>query len=159
MRRPFTFSGIRTEGTATNIISNGILCSNSPIGTRKGQPQAPYQAEFSVRIAHRSPKGTATSTISNGILCSNSPSEPEETAINTISSGFLCSNSPSKPGTGQGGHVPWPAWLSWRQQQKLSAVFGIPTYALRHARHRGQGSFIAKLSGQERRRDMHPTQS
>ena len=45
--------------------------------------------------------------------------------------------------------------MSWRQQQKLSAVFGIPSYTLRHSSHRGQGSFIAKLSGQERRRDMH----
>ena len=44
---------------------------------RKGQPQAPHQADFSVRLAHRSPKGTATNTISSGFLCSNSPSEPE----------------------------------------------------------------------------------
>ena len=44
---------------------------------RKGQPQAPYQADFSVRIAHRSPEGTATNAISSRILCSNSPSKPE----------------------------------------------------------------------------------
>ena len=43
---------------------------------RKGQPQTPYQAGFSVRIAHQSPEGTATNTISSGFLCSNSPSEP-----------------------------------------------------------------------------------
>ena len=100
-------------------------------GARKGHPQTAYQADFSVRIAHRSPEGTATSTILSGFLCSNGPRQ----------------------------RFPWPARLSWRQQQKLSAVFGFPTYALRHARHRGQGSFIAKLSGQERRRDMHPMQS
>ena len=124
-----------------------------PIEARKGQPQTPYQAEFSVRIAHRSPDGTATSTISSRFLCSNCPSKgrkgqpqtpyqadfsvriahrsPEGTATNTISSGFLCSNGPRR-------RVPWPAWLSWRQQQKLSAVFGIPTYALRHVRRRDQ---------------------
>ena len=63
--------------TATNTIPSGVLCSNSPlelekdshkhhtkrsslfeqpIGTRNGQPQTPYQAEFSVRTAHRSPE-------------------------------------------------------------------------------------------------------
>ena len=41
---------------------------------RKGQPQTPYQADFSVRIAHRSPKGTSTSIIPSGFLCSNGPS-------------------------------------------------------------------------------------
>ena len=48
-----------------------------PIGARKGQPQTPNQANFSVRIARLSPKGTATNTKSSGFLCSNSPSEPE----------------------------------------------------------------------------------
>ena len=43
---------------------------------RKGQPQTPYQANLSVRIAQRNPKGTATSAISSGFLCSNSSSEP-----------------------------------------------------------------------------------
>ena len=46
-------------------------------GARKGHPQTAYQADFSVRIAHRNPEGTSTSTISSGILCSNSSSEPE----------------------------------------------------------------------------------
>ena len=44
---------------------------------RKGQPQTPYQANLSVRIAHRNPKGTATNTKSSEFLCSNSPFEPE----------------------------------------------------------------------------------
>ena len=79
MSEPWNLSPMARSGAVTHVL------------WRKGQPQAPYQADFSVR-------------------------------------------------TGHWGQDPWPARLSWRQQQKLSAVFGFPTYALRHARHRGQGS-------------------
>ena len=50
---------------------NGAFRSRDSCPWRKGQPQAPYQAEFSVRIAHRNPKGTVTNTISNRFLCPN----------------------------------------------------------------------------------------
>ena len=59
------------KGTTTNTISNGFLCSNKLVGTRKGQPQTPYQTDFSVQIAHRNPKGTATNIISGRFLCPN----------------------------------------------------------------------------------------
>ena len=55
---------------------HGAFRSHDSCPWRKGQPQAPYQAEFSVRIAHLSPEGTATNTISSGFLCSNCSSEP-----------------------------------------------------------------------------------
>ena len=50
---------------------NGAFRSRDSCPWRKGQPQAPYQADFSVRIAHRNPKGTATNIISGRFLCSN----------------------------------------------------------------------------------------
>ena len=99
------------KGTATNTISSGFLCSNCSSEARKGHPQTSYQADFSVRIAHRNPKGTATNTIPNRFLCSNGLS-------------------------GTGSMVRLAELAS---TTKLSAVFGIPTYALRHARYRGTG--------------------
>ena len=123
---------------------------------RKGQPQAPYQADFSVRIAHRSPKGTATSTISSGILCSNSPSEPGRDSRKHHIKPISPFERAIEDRIGQD---PWSAWLSWRQQQNcLLYLVSRLTLSGMHAIG-GQGSFIAKLSGQERRRDMHPTQS
>ena len=119
---------------------------------RKGHPQTPYQAVFSVRIAHRNPKGTSTNAISSGFLCSNCPSEPGRDIHKHHIKQFSLFERAI-------GDRIMARLAKLASQQKLSAVFGIPPYSLRHARHRGQGLFIAKLSGQECRRDMHPTQA
>ena len=146
---------------------------------RKGHPQTPYQAVFSVRIAHRNPKGTSTNAISSGFLCSNCPSEPgkghPQTPYQVDFSVRIAHRLPIGGEPGRDSHKHHIKQFSLFEraigdrimarlaklasQQRLSAVFGIPPYSLRHARHRGQGLFIAKLSGQECRRDMHPTQS
>ena len=138
-----------TEGTATSTTSSGFLCSISPseperdshkhhikwislfeqpIGTRKGQPQTPCQADFSVRNSPSKPgrdsrkhhikwislfeqpigtrKGQPQAPYQADFSVRTACRSPEGTAASTISSGSLCSNGPlgeRAMGTGSNG--------------------------------------------------------
>ena len=122
------------KGTATSTTSSGFLCSISPseperdshkhhikwislfeqpIGTRKGQPQTPCQADFSVRNSPSKPgrdsrkhhikwislfeqpigtrKGQPQAPYQADFSVRIAHRSPKRTATNTISTGFLCS--------------------------------------------------------------------
>ena len=140
------------EGTSANAISSGFLCSNCSSEPERDihKRHIEWISLFELPIGTR--KGTSTNAISSGFLCSNCPSEPGRDIHKHHIKQFSLFERAI-------GDRIMARLAKLASQQRLSAVFGIPPYSLRHARHRGQGLFIAKLSGQECRRDMHPTQS